>query len=104
LTSPIGQWIAGNNIMDWAQKAGTQMITADEFLAACCMHRIDFYTGVPCSFLTALINQTVGEPSLDYVGAASEGEAIAIAAGAWLAGRNTVVMCQNSRWVTRSTR
>src|SRR5438094_9179292 len=27
---------------------------------------------------------------------ASEGEAIAIAAGAWLAGRNTVVMCQNS--------
>jgi phosphonopyruvate decarboxylase len=30
------------------------------------------------------------------VGAASEGEAIAIAAGAWLAGRKTVVMCQNS--------
>ena len=32
----------------------------------------------------------------DYVGAASEGEAVAIAAGAWLAGRKTVVMCQNS--------
>ena len=31
-----------------------------------------------------------------YVGAASEGEAVAIAAGAWLAGRGTSVMCQNS--------
>ena len=30
-----------------------------------------------------------------YVGAASEGEATAIAAGAWLAGRRTVMMCQN---------
>jgi phosphonopyruvate decarboxylase len=30
------------------------------------------------------------------VGAASEGEAVAIASGAWLAGRQTVVMCQNS--------
>ena len=34
--------------------------------------------------------------ALTYVGAASEGEAVAIAAGAWLAGRKTVVMCQNS--------
>jgi phosphonopyruvate decarboxylase len=72
------------------------MITADDFLAASCARGIDFYAGVPCSFLTPLINRTIGEPSLDYVGAASEGEAIAIAAGAWLAGRNTVVMCQNS--------
>jgi phosphonopyruvate decarboxylase len=30
------------------------------------------------------------------VGATSEGEAVAIAAGAWLAGQKTVVMCQNS--------
>jgi phosphonopyruvate decarboxylase len=30
------------------------------------------------------------------VGATSEGEAVAVAAGAWLAGRKTVVMCQNS--------
>ena len=43
------------------------MITADDFLVACCTRKIDFYTGVPCSFLTPLINQTIGEPSLDYV-------------------------------------
>ena len=38
----------------------------------------------------------ISNPALDYVGAASEGEAVAIAAGAWLAGRRTAVMCQNS--------
>jgi phosphonopyruvate decarboxylase len=55
-----------------------------------------FYTGVPCSFLTPLINRVASDSALRYVGAASEGEAVAIAAGAWLAGLQTVVMCQNS--------
>ena len=72
------------------------MITADDFIAAAARHGFDFYTGVPCSFLTPLINGVLSNTAVDYVGAASEGEAVAIAAGAWLAGRNTVVMCQNS--------
>ena len=72
------------------------MITAADFLAAAGRHGFDFYTGVPCSFLTPLINGVLSRPALAYVGATSEGEAVAIAAGAWLAGRNTVVMCQNS--------
>src|SRR5262245_18446161 len=72
------------------------MITAAEFLAAAARHGFDFHTGVPCRFLTPLINGVLSRLALTYVGAASEGEAVAIAAGAWLAGRNTVVMCQNS--------
>ena len=72
------------------------MIAADDFLEPARAHGFDFYTGVPCSFLTPLINRVIGSPNLDYVGAASEGEAVGIAAGAWLAGRRTVVMCQNS--------
>jgi len=72
------------------------MITADAFLAEARAAGFDFYTGVPCSFLTPLINGVVSDRSLSYVGAASEGEAVAIAAGAWLGGRTTVVMCQNS--------
>jgi phosphonopyruvate decarboxylase len=72
------------------------MITAADFLAAATRHGFDFYTGVPCSFLTPLINGVLSHPTLAYVGAASEGEAVAIASGAWLAGRGTVVMCQNS--------
>ena len=70
------------------------MITADTFLDAARVAGIDFYTGVPCSYLTPLINRVVGAG--DYVGAASEGEAVAIAAGAWLGGRGTAVICQNS--------
>src|ERR1700742_4296809 len=72
------------------------MITADSFLSEAGRAGFDFYTGVPCSFLTPLINGVLSQRDLAYVGAASEGEAVAIAAGAWLAGRNTVVMCQNS--------
>lgn len=56
----------------------------------------DFFSGVPCSFLTQVINQVIADPELHYVPATSEGEAVALAAGAWLAGKQTVVMCQNS--------
>src|ERR1700744_6651458 len=72
------------------------MITAQDFLTGVGRQGFDFYTGVPCSFLTPLINGVLSDRALAYVGAASEGEAVAIAAGAWLAGRETAVMCQNS--------
>jgi phosphonopyruvate decarboxylase len=72
------------------------VIEADDFLAPARARGFDFYTGVPCSFLTPLIDAVIGSDALTYVGAASEGEAVAIAAGAWLTGRQTVVMCQNS--------
>ncbi len=72
------------------------MITAAQFIDAAHARGFDFYTGVPCSFLTPLINGVLSDRTLRYVGAASEGEAVAVAAGAWLAGRRTVVMCQNS--------
>jgi phosphonopyruvate decarboxylase len=72
------------------------VIRAATFLHEGRRRGFDFYTGVPCSFLTPLINQVIGDRATGYVGAASEGEAVAIAAGAWLAGRGPVVMCQNS--------
>lgn len=72
------------------------MIAADAFLEPARAQGFGFYTGVPCSFLTPLINRVVGGAAGGYVAAASEGEAVAIAAGAWLAGRGAVVMCQNS--------
>src|SRR5580693_8741534 len=72
------------------------MITAQAFMDEAAAQGFDFYTGVPCSYLTPLINGILSNRDLAYVGAASEGEAVAIAAGAWLAGRKTVVMCQNS--------
>ena len=72
------------------------MIAAGAFLDQALAAGFDFYTGVPCSFLTPLIDGAINHERLAYVGAASEGEAVAIASGAWLAGRRTVVMCQNS--------
>ena len=72
------------------------MITADRFIAEAARRGFDFYTGVPCSFLAPLIDGVLASRNVDYVGATSEGEAVAVAAGAWLAGRNTVVMFQNS--------
>jgi len=71
-------------------------IQASDFMDAAAAAGFDFYTGVPCSYLTPLINGVLSNRTLRYVGAASEGEAVAIAAGAWLAGRQTVAMCQNS--------
>ena len=72
------------------------MIRAELFLTESLAAGFDFYSGVPCSFLTPIINRTIGDKRLTYVGAASEGEAVAIAAGAWLGGRGTAVMFQNS--------
>jgi len=63
------------------------MIEAGDFIGAARAAGFDFYAGVPCSFLTPLINGVIGSTGLDYVGAASEGEAVAIASGAWLAVR-----------------
>lgn len=54
------------------------------------------YSGVPCSFLKPFINYVIDDASLDYVGAASEGEAVGFTLGAYLGGRKTVTMCQNS--------
>ena len=54
------------------------------------------WTGVPCSYLKPFINYVIDEPTLAYVGAATEGDAVAIAAGADLGGVRSIVMFQNS--------
>jgi phosphonopyruvate decarboxylase len=72
------------------------MMLAGNFIATARKLGFDFFAGVPCSYLTSLINRVSSDPSLAYVGATSEGEAIGIGAGAWLAGRLPIVMCQNS--------
>lgn len=72
------------------------MISADQFIEGLVSRDLDFVAGVPCSFLTPLINRVIASPRLRYVGATSEGEAVAISAGAALAGRRSAVIFQNS--------
>lgn len=72
------------------------MIEARDFVEAARARGFDFYAGVPCSFLTPFINYVIGDATLDYVPAANEGDAVALAAGATLGGRRAVAMMQNS--------
>lgn len=56
--------------------------------------KFDVFTGVPCSYLKNLINYAYSECT--YVNAPNEGDAVAVASGAWLSGKNPVVLLQNS--------
>lgn len=53
-----------------------------------------FFSGVPCSYLKDLINYAINES--EFVMATNEGEAVAISSGAYLGGKKSVVLMQNS--------
>jgi len=72
------------------------MIRATEVLELFRTAGFELFTGVPCSYLTPLIDTVIEDEATRYVGAANEGEAVAIAAGAQLGGLASVVLFQNS--------
>ncbi|HEX7681944.1 MAG TPA: phosphonopyruvate decarboxylase [Trinickia sp.] len=75
------------------------MIEAAQFVEAARRRGFTWYAGVPCSFLTPFINYVLQDPALHYVGAANEGDAVALIAGVALGARNGergVTMMQNS--------
>ena len=57
---------------------------------------IDFFTGVPCSFLGGWTDALAGGRDARYVPATNEGDALAIACGAELGGSGAAVFFQNS--------
>ncbi len=72
------------------------MIRANDVVRLVHQAGFELFTGVPCSYLTPLIDTVIDSRDIRYVGAANEGEAVAIAAGSRLGGRDAVVMFQNS--------
>lgn len=54
----------------------------------------DFYSGVPCSFLKDLINFAIND--CQFIMAANEAHAVSICAGAFMGGKKSVFLCQNS--------
>ena len=72
------------------------MIQAGEFVGKARRLGFDFWTGVPCSYLTPFINYTIGDTGLTYISSANEGDAVATASGAALGGHRAVAMMQNS--------
>ena len=72
------------------------MIKAAAFIEQLRGRGFSHWAGVPCSYLKPFINYVIDDKGLNYTGAASEGEAVGISMGAYLTGKNTVTMCQNS--------
>jgi len=72
------------------------MISANFLINQLAKYGYNFFSGVPCSHLTPVINCVINSKKINYIGATSEGEAVGIASGAWLAGKKGVVMIQNS--------
>jgi phosphonopyruvate decarboxylase len=72
------------------------MIRSEQFVQALRHSGFALFSGTPCSYLTPLINRVIDSPDVEYVGAANEGDAVAIACGAELGGKPGVVMFQNS--------
>jgi phosphonopyruvate decarboxylase len=72
------------------------MIEAESFCHVARLAGFRLYSGVPCSYVTSFINHVIDDPDLTYIGAANEGDAVAIATGSALAGAPAIVMMQNS--------
>lgn len=70
------------------------MLNAIDLCRSLAERGFGFFSGVPCSFLDSLINAASRQNR--YVIAANEGDAVAIAAGAGIAGDKGVVLMQNS--------
>jgi phosphonopyruvate decarboxylase len=54
----------------------------------------NIYCGVPCSFLSYLINYGIN--NCNYIMATNEGDAVSISAGLYLSGKKSILLMQNS--------
>ena len=80
--------------MKWTAEHRTN---ASNFAARLRGHGFNFFTGVPCSLLGALIEELEQHGnSAPYLPAVREDAAIGIASGALMAGKKTAVLMQNS--------
>jgi len=69
---------------------------SQQFLDRLEQHGYNFFTGVPCSLFSGILRILDAEPRFGYVSAVREDSALGIAAGAYLGGRQPVVLMQNS--------
>lgn len=70
------------------------MMTGSDFLCFLVAAGFDFFTGVPCSLVKSLI-ATLEEKG-GYISETREDAAVGLAAGAYMAGKQPVVIMQNS--------
>ncbi len=80
------------------------MIRPEYFVDQLIQRGSRIFSGVPCSYLTPLINTVIETDSLHYVGAANEGDAVATAAGAAIGGAPASRCSKTPGLATRSVR
>ena len=67
-----------------------------QFIQVLKNNQCNFFTGVPCSIFTTLIQELYTDSQIQYVPAPREDSALGMAAGAYLTGQKPVVLMQNS--------
>ena len=72
------------------------MMTSVEFSELLKNRGLNFFTGVPCSILKGVISILEQDPEVTYVPAVREDAAVGLATGAYMAGRRSMVLMQNS--------
>lgn len=72
------------------------LLCPSRFADELCAMGYNYFCGVPCSYFGPLLAELESRPRVTYQVASVEAEAIAMAAGASLAGRGALVMLQNS--------
>jgi sulfopyruvate decarboxylase alpha subunit len=79
-------------------KLGEQekMISAQDFWTVLKEKGFYFFSGVPCSLLTAVLREVERDPKVIYIPAVRENVALGIASGAYLGGRKSGILMQNS--------
>lgn len=73
------------------------MIDTNDVINAAAGRGIGFCVRAPSSLLTPPKNAAISSDRARQVDSISQGEAVALEAGAWLAGQQTAVTCTNSR-------
>jgi len=72
------------------------MFKSKDFAQELINNGYDFFTGVPCTIIGNLITNLTDRPDVTYIPAVREDVAVWIASGAYMAGKITVVLMQNS--------
>jgi sulfopyruvate decarboxylase subunit alpha len=67
-----------------------------EFVAALRQQGYDFFSGVPCSLISGVIAQLEADRDVPYYAETREDAAVGLACGAMMAGKQPVVLMQNS--------
>ena len=79
-----------------APVAAGEAVAPERFAAALRELGYDFFTGVPCSFVSGLMLQLDRDPEVPYYPETREDSAVGLACGAMMAGKRPVIVMQNS--------